>query len=159
MPTATPQIQLVLDEKDLSRIPAHLERKAGLAVRKVTMLVEADAVRYAPYAKYHGGGKGTNLKNSITSYSRGAGFNTVGTAGATASYAIYVHTGTGIYGPKGQPFTIVPVNKKALFWPGAEHPVKKVTIRGAKANPFLKKAFDKNAPKLGDFIFDGEPVT
>lgn len=56
----------------------------------------------------------------------------------TRFYAIYVHNGTGVYGPKGEAIVITAKNKKALFWPGAAHPVKSVTIKGIKPNPFME---------------------
>ena len=34
-------------------------------------------------------------------------------------------------------------NKKALYWKGAKHPVKKVNHPGSKAKPYLIPAFDK----------------
>lgn len=45
----------------------------------------------------------------------------------------YVRYGTGIYGPEARP--IRPRTKKALFWPGADHPVRQV--RGQQANDFV----------------------
>src|ERR1700694_120011 len=47
----------------------------------------------------------------------------------TASYAPYVEFGTA-------PHTIYPKEKKALFWPGAAHPVSKVNHPGTKPNQF-----------------------
>ncbi|MDA8086541.1 MAG: HK97 gp10 family phage protein [Nitrospiraceae bacterium] len=79
----------------------------------------------------------SNLANSITFYLSNMGMQA--TVKATAPYAKYVHQGTGIYGPHGTP--IVPVNKKALFWPGAKHPVK--SVKGMKANPFFTRAIEQ----------------
>lgn len=73
------------------------------------------------------------LRRSITSQVQGAGGNVKGIVGTNVPYAKYVHEGTG-------PHVIVPVSAKALFWPGARHPVKRVNHPGTKANPFLKKA-------------------
>ena len=60
--------------------------------------------------------------------------------GTNVVYAIYVHDGTGIYGPKGQ--RIHPKNKRAMRWKG-----KGVTgyifaksTAGMRPNPFLKNA-------------------
>ena len=36
-----------------------------------------------------------------------------------------------------EPHEIVPVNAKALYWKGADHPVKKVMHPGTAANPFF----------------------
>lgn len=50
----------------------------------------------------------------------------------TVNYALFVHEGTG-------PHDIVPINKKALFWQGAAHPVKRVHHPGTHANPFMPR--------------------
>jgi hypothetical protein len=60
-------------------------------------------------------------------------------------YAIFVETGT-------NPHMIYPRNKKALYWPGASHPVKSVRHPGTKAQPFLVPAAREEYPKLGDRI-------
>jgi hypothetical protein len=48
----------------------------------------------------------------------------------------YVTQGTGIYGPTGQ--RIYPVSKQALYWKGADHPVR--SIAGMPANDFVTPA-------------------
>ena len=73
------------------------------------------------------------LRRSITSNVSGAGGSITGIVGTSVPYARFVHEGTG-------PHVIVPVSRKALFWPGARHPVKRVNHPGSKANPFLKRA-------------------
>ena len=45
------------------------------------------------------------------------------------------------YGTKAH--IIKPKNKKALYWKGAKHPVKKVNHPGSKAKPYLIPAFEK----------------
>lgn len=59
-------------------------------------------------------------------------------------YALAVHNGTA-------PHTIYPVNAKALFWPGALHPVKKVNHPGTAANPFAERAIDNTSARVDDF--------
>ncbi|MEU1309505.1 HK97 gp10 family phage protein [Streptomyces cinnamoneus] len=49
------------------------------------------------------------------------------------NYALYVEMGTG-------PHVITPRNKKALYWPGARHPVAKVNHPGTPAQPYLRPA-------------------
>lgn len=101
--------------------------------------VEARAVKLAPV-------RTSNLANAIT--------NTVAPDGLmarlfvtnAAPYAKYVHEGTGLYGPHKQKIVIMPKNKKALFWPGAKHPVRKVEQKGIKGNPFFKKALREIKP-------------
>lgn len=152
-----PVVSIELDERDLKKLERVLPKKAEQAIKRTTLLIEAKAVRYAPYARFAGGSrggrKGTNLKQSGTSDISGSGFETVGMVKFTALYAIYVHEGTGIYGPKQRPYVVEARHKKALYWKGAPHPFKKVTIRGMRARPFLKQAFEEEAPKLGQFIF------
>ena len=50
----------------------------------------------------------------------------------TASYAPYVEFGT-------KPHDIFPKDKKALYWPGAAHPVAKVNHPGTKSNQFMER--------------------
>lgn len=59
----------------------------------------------------------------------------------TTYYAIYVHEGT-------RPHEIYPRLKHALFWEGANHPVKKVNHPGTRANPFMEKIAKKAAPDI-----------
>ena len=47
-----------------------------------------------------------------------------------ARYGEYIIRGT-------EPYEILPVNKKALYWPGADHPVKRVEHPGIKANDYF----------------------
>lgn len=65
------------------------------------------------------------------------------------NYAVYLRYGTGIYGPKGRP--IRPTTKKALYFPGAKHPVK--SVKGIKPNDFddraLRKANVQNSFETG----------
>lgn len=50
-----------------------------------------------------------------------------------APYAEQVILGSG-------PHEIVPVNAQALYWPGADHPVRRVHHPGTKPNPYLERA-------------------
>jgi HK97 gp10 family phage protein len=71
--------------------------------------------------------------------------------GTNVEYAPYVEYGTGLEGPKNQPIVITPKNKKALFWKGADHPVKKVVSPGMPAQPFLRRGFEltkKEVPEI-----------
>ena len=73
------------------------------------------------------------LRRSITVHRTGHGKRVIGT---NLEYARAVHDGR----PQ---VTIRPRNKKALFWKGAKHPVKKVTQPARKANPFFVRAGKK----------------
>ena len=50
----------------------------------------------------------------------------------TASYAPYVEFGTA-------PHVILPKSAKALYWPGAAHPVARVNHPGTKPNAFMER--------------------
>jgi len=54
---------------------------------------------------------------------------------AQATYSAAVHEET-------KPHDIYPVNAKALYWPGAAHPVKVVHHPGTKPNPFFQYAIE-----------------
>jgi HK97 gp10 family phage protein len=56
-------------------------------------------------------------------------------------YAAAVHGGT-------RPRTIVPTTKRALFWKGARHPVKRVNHPGSKGDPFMTRALSKSEPRI-----------
>lgn len=64
--------------------------------------------------------------------------------GTKLEYAIFVHQGTGLYGPFKR--RITPIRKKALFWPGAAHPVK--SVKGQPPQPFLETAWAKVLPEV-----------
>src|SRR3977135_3862841 len=59
----------------------------------------------------------------------------------TASYAPYVEFGT-------RPHTILPKEKKALYWPGAAHPVMRVNHPGSRANPFMERIISTAQPDI-----------
>jgi hypothetical protein len=50
----------------------------------------------------------------------------------TASYAPFVEFGTRAH-------TILPREKKALYWPGASHPVRSVKHPGTQPNQFMER--------------------
>lgn len=52
------------------------------------------------------------------------------------------------------PHVIRPKNKKALFWPGAAHPVKKVNHPGTKAYPIIEDTLKANKARLIKDILD-----
>lgn len=54
-----------------------------------------------------------------------------------ATYASYLHEGTGIYGPRGRMIVILPRRKRALWWPGAKHPVGRVVQSGIRPRDFV----------------------
>lgn len=100
-------------------------KRAGMT--NVVTMIEAVARKDAPV-------KTSNLANSGSSRVEKGGSEGVVTF--SAPYAKYVHEGTGLYGPHKT--KIVPARKRALFWPGAAHPVRSVS--GVEGRPFLRDA-------------------
>ena len=44
--------------------------------------------------------------------------------------------------------TILPRLKKALYWPGALHPVRSVKHPGSRANPFMERIIAVSQPEI-----------
>ncbi len=74
------------------------------------------------------------------------------TTGTNAAQAFPLEFGSGLHGTgKGathEKYAIVPDEKKALFWPGAEHPVLKVMHPGIEAQPHFRPALDEGRPAI-----------
>lgn len=70
------------------------------------------------------------LRASITIIPEGSLGARIGPRGV--SYAKFVHDGT-------RPHLILPRVKKALYWPGADHPVRRVNHPGTPPNPFAER--------------------
>ena len=70
----------------------------------------------------------------------------------TASYADAVYYGT-------RPHDIIPINKKALYWPGAAYPVKRVHHPGSKPNMYLDRIADAAKGEINDaFLQAGNKI-
>lgn len=73
-------------------------------------------------------------------------------------YAMAVYSGTGTrgdvsLGASGVSYDIFPVRKKALFWPGADHPVKAVYNHpGMRSNPYVDRAAETTRTRIDEFI-------
>ncbi|MBU4278178.1 MAG: hypothetical protein KKC30_15665 [Proteobacteria bacterium] len=123
---------------DLSQVltlPEDFAERVRRGALAALLAIESVAVEEAPHAT-------GNLVNAIT-VEQAQGGGHVFVSGA-APYGVYVHEGTGIWGPNKK--RIRPVNKKALYWPGAAHPV--ASVAGQKPNPFMDRAVDRAAPEV-----------
>ena len=139
----SPLVDIVWNDKEWGPLALRTtQSNAARAIRLVTARIESAAVQGAPK-------RTDNMASAIFSTFRGNGFDTIGTVKSPAPYSLFVHEGTGIYGPSRKPIT--PKVKKALYWPGAPHPVK--SVLGQRSQPFLKEAFDKEGPKLRQLVF------
>lgn len=67
------------------------------------------------------------------------------TVGTNLSYAPIVEEGS-------DPHVILPKTAKALFWKGADHPVRKVNHPGTKAYPYLKPALQQSGPRISQLM-------
>ena len=47
-----------------------------------------------------------------------------------------------------RPHTILPKDKKALYWPGAAHPVRRVNHPGSKPNAFMERIIAASQPEI-----------
>jgi hypothetical protein len=134
-------IEITPEPDDLSadlRGVVHAAIKSGM--QYLVSKLEAAAVKEIPV-------RTSNLVNSITSYVSPDGMS--GYIKATAPYAEYVHDGTGIYhtpDPRA-PWMIRPADKHALYWPGAKHPVKKITHQGSRPNQFVARTTERWNPQ------------
>lgn len=125
-----------------SVVNANIER----AITEATLFLQAQIKSRTPY-------RTGNLSRSIQHKIKGKGTPVVkGIVATSQPYALPVETGTGVYGPKRVPFVIKAKPGKALFWIGAEHPVKQVTIQGMVGAHMFENGLIENTAKL-DSIF------
>ncbi len=127
------------DLSDVLELPSDFAQRVRRGTLASLLLIESYAVEEAPHAT-------GNLVNAITTEQDAGGGRVF--VSAAAPYGVYVHQGTGIWGPSKK--RIRPKNKKALFWPGAAHPV--ASVAGQKPNPFLDRAADRAAPEIEEIF-------
>jgi HK97 gp10 family phage protein len=127
----------------ISMLNENVKIGVSKGVQRVTALMTDATQKNAPY-------KTGTLRRSIHAQVASLGGLTGKVIQDTgvAKYGSFVHFGTGVYGPKGTP--IVPVNKKALYWKGAAHPVK--SVKGMKARPYMQEAFDQKKEEAKPII-------
>jgi HK97 gp10 family phage protein len=106
-----------------------IDRISG-ASREATRLAANDMVKHAKSLTPVNTGR---LRSSIVQVPSGGRFTFTVTIGTNVEYAADVEYGTA-------PHVIYPKDKKALFWPGAAHPVAKVNHPGTRAQPFMRPA-------------------
>jgi len=127
---------LKLGDRAEAGIEAGLLRAAGA--------VEAAAVEEAPKAT-------GNLADAIRKYLSYGEKKAVVTS--TAPYSIFVHRGTGIYGPYKMP--VVPTTKKALAFKIGDKLIIRRSIKGMKPNPFMTRALKRVESRLREIFMAG----
>jgi hypothetical protein len=137
----TTALTLRLDLGQITRTIAGLRRAAGVAgdtsgltITGTAMLLEA--------LKAEAPRKTGRLRDSILARTE---------AGERRFYALpsarYVVGGT-------RPHLILPRTKRALFWPGAGHPVRQVRHPGTAPNDFPARAVGRSTPALHVLLLD-----
>lgn len=84
-------------------------------------------------------------QNSIAEV-KALGNTIVGYIGSNVKYAAAFELGI------ENAYDIVPKNKQALFWPGASHPVKKVTIPPREGKGVFQRGFESGISKYSEDI-------
>lgn len=144
-------------EVNQTALAALLRSPAGPTFQRI----EAVAAACEAVAKRNVNTDEGRLRASIQHLTRVEGSTVVGTVGTEVEYAIYVHEGTGIYGPRGT--VIRPVTARVLAFPtprfkgplrpGARHPARERRglvfarwVRGTPKHPFLVDAAVEVSP-------------
>lgn len=128
-------------EKLVQRLtPAEFGKSKIDLLNKMLLVAEGNIKRRTPV-------RSGRLRRSITRAVIAPGAR--GRVGTNMAYAIPVHEGTKAY-------EIRPRTKKALYWKGAAHPVRRVVHPATKGNPYLvnglrdsEAAFGKLAATAG----------
>lgn len=131
----------------------------ALSGPSLLLALEAGANVVGTEAKIKVPARTANLRRSIhVEGQTDAGGRVSAQVGTNVSYGPYVEFGTGIFGTgpgaSRKPIIIVPKFKRALFWPGAAHPVMRVVIQGMKPRPYLRPAFDEKKDEALNTIAD-----
>lgn len=126
-------------EKLAKKMETDVDGAIAAGMTNLVETVEANAVKIE---KSHV--RTSNLINSISSHIENNGRK--GVVEATAKYAVFVHDGTGIYGPYHT--RIVPKTAKALKIPGIGY---RKSVKGFKGRPFMDMALLQIKPQQ---VFD-----
>lgn len=115
-------------ERGLRRYFGRMSDDVARAVDRTRIDVQNEARRRAPVDT-------GRLRSSIVSRTEGGGRSLGYVVGTNVNYAAAIE-----YGVAER--DIFPKGKKALFWPGAAHPVAKVHQKARPARPFLRPAIE-----------------
>lgn len=127
--------RVVIDQRALDWLCYSPESPIGRDLERRGIRVESAAVRLCPVGET--GRLGNNITHEMGRDAQGQ-FVRVGT---NVTYALHVELGTGLWGPKRA--VIRPKTKKALYWPGARHPV--AYVKGSRPQPFLRPSLAAGA--------------
>ena len=124
-----------LSQKDFDRLIRTARRAIALAIKYTATEVWGNVRKEAPVD--HGRLAGSFQLDQVDdlTYRIWSG----------VEYALAVHEGT-------NPHVIEPKNKKALYWNGAKHPVRRVMHPGTQANPYADRAIEQASSRMNEFI-------
>lgn len=125
---------------DTQGLEESLRAKAGQVNQKVNFLGQ-DLTRIVhKWVQREAPRKTGRLKSAVQKHYTGNG-GLIFISKSIAPYSDYVIDGTRAH-------VIVAKNKKALFWRGAGHPVKKVRHPGTRSNPFVDRGFNASMSEV-----------
>ena len=126
-----------IDTSELDKFSVYLKTKSEEDEKKIQKVLKNSAMTIQKNAISNLTSNGSvntgHLRRGIANFRRGM---TATVHTSNIKYAVMVEKGTKAH-------IIKPKNKKALYWKGSKHPVKKVSHPGSKAKPYLIPAFDK----------------
>ena len=129
-----------IDSSELNKFSIYLKTKSVEDEKKIQKLLKNTGMKIEASAKDNLTNNKSvdtgHLRRGIGNFRRGM---TVTVHTSNIKYAVMVEKGTKAH-------IIKPKDKKALYWKGATHPVKKVNHPGSKAKPYLIPAFEKEIP-------------
>ena len=129
-----------IDSTELNKFSVYLKTKSEEDEKKIQKVLKNSAMTIEANAKSNLTSNGSvntgHLRRGIANFRRGM---TATVHTSNIKYAVMVEKGTKAH-------IIKPKDKKALYWKGANHPVKQVNHPGSKAKPYLIPAFDKEVP-------------
>lgn len=126
--SATTRIDTRAYERGLRRLLGGMSDDVKTAVVRTGTDIQNKARQFCPVDT-------GRLRSSIVARTETHGRSVGVVIGTNVSYAADVEYGT-------KPHVILPKNGKALYWPGARHPVAKVNHPGTRAQPFMRPAVD-----------------
>ena len=122
-------------QKNFSKAPIMVTKNLSNAIKQSIHIIRPMMVKEAPHDK---GGLRKNI------YARQTGLTgIVGPDLKSTPYALYVHSGTGIYAGRGR---IYPKRAKVLAFKVGGKMVFAKSIKGQKANPFVERTANKMTP-------------
>ena len=133
-PSEGKSFSISFDEKQLEQ----LGRIGKIAVERAT---ELTAIELLANIKKEAPTNHGRLAGSFEMEKRGPISYAVSTA---VEYALVVQEGS-------QAHIIEPVNRRALYWEGADHPVYRVHHPGTKANPYVDRSISATEGRLEEF--------